>query len=162
MLETHLKLPIYQDDFIRRRLLTEILEMINDISKEKNIVITDEFVDAVLIDYGRLLNKYISDCPNTEVNNWVINDYKNKLKILSEYTFIATNEIDEIVNMIMYWGICNAVSITSGHKEILLENAMPFLEKEGCNMEAAEIALEIAMSRGDAMIEAQLNGTGDN
>jgi hypothetical protein len=39
---------------------------------------------------------------------------------------------------------------------------MPFLKKSGCDMTAAKAALDKAMAQGDIVLEAQLNGTGDN
>ena len=84
----------------------------------------------------------------------------NKYEMLNAPKVI--DDKNEIVKMINYWGICNAVSITSGHKSILMKNVMPFLKKEGCDMKVAKEALDIAMKQGDVVIEAQLNGTGDN
>ena len=39
---------------------------------------------------------------------------------------------------------------------------MPFLKKQGCDMKAAKMAVDKAMAQGDIVLEAQLNGTGDN
>ena len=63
---------------------------------------------------------------------------------------------DEIIKMINYWGVCNAVSIVSQNKGIIMKNVMPFLKKEGCDMKVAQEALKEVMTMGDTCVKAVL------
>ena len=149
---------------IRRVTIADIVASIDKatIGAKSRAVITDQLVDEVLIKYHKTVKEMIDTCPNDEKYADRKAEYIAKLAIVEEYAPKVINDVKEIVKMINYWGICNAVSITSGNKGIIMKNIMPFLKKEGCDMKAAKEAVEIAMKQGDVVIEAQLNGTGDN
>lgn len=149
---------------IRRVTIADIVASIDKatIGAKSRAVITDQLVDEVLIKYHKTVKEMINTCPNDEKYADRKAEYIAKLAIVEEYAPKVIDDVKEIVKMINYWGICNAVSITSGNKGIIMKNIMPFLKKEGCDMKAAKEAVEIAMKQGDVVIEAQLNGTGDN
>lgn len=149
---------------IRRITIADIVASIDKatIGTKSRAVITDQLVDEVLIKYHKTVKEMIDTCPNDEKYADRKAEYIAKLAIVEEYAPKVIDDVKEIVKMINYWGICNAVSITSGNKGIIMKNIMPFLKKEGCDMKAAKEAVEIAMKQGDVVIEAQLNGTGDN
>lgn len=149
---------------IRRVTIADIVASIDKatIGAKSRAVITDQLVDEVLIKYHKTVKEMIDTCPNDEKYADRKAEYIAKLAIVEEYAPKVIDDVKEIVKMINYWGICNAVSITSGNKGIIMKNIMPFLKKEGCDMKAAKEAVEIAMKQGDVVIEAQLNGTGDN
>ena len=149
---------------IRRVTIADIVASIDKatIGAKSRAVITDQLVDEVLIKYHKTVKEMIDTCPNDEKYADRKAEYIAKLAIVEEYAPKVIDDVKEIVKMINYWGICNAVSITSGNKSIIMKNIMPFLKKEGCDMKAAKEAVEIAMKQGDVVIEAQLNGTGDN
>lgn len=149
---------------IRRVTIADIVASIDKatIGAKSRAVITDQLVDEVLIKYHKTVKEMIDTCPNDEKYADRKAEYIAKLAIVEEYAPKVIDDVKEIVKMINYWGICNAVSITSGNKGIIMKNIMPFLKKEGCDMKAAKEAVEVAMKQGDVIIEAQLNGTGDN
>lgn len=149
---------------IRRITIADIVASVDKatIGAKSRAVITDQLVDEVLIKYHKTVKEMIDTCPNDEKYADRKAEYIAKLAIVEEYAPKVIDDVKEIVKMINYWGICNAVSITSGNKGIIMKNIMPFLKKEGCDMKAAKEAVEIAMKQGDVIIEAQLNGTGDN
>lgn len=149
---------------IRRVTIADIVASIDKatIGAKSRAVITDQLVDEVLIKYHKTVKEMIDTCPNDEKYADRKAEYIAKLAIVEEYAPKVIDDVKEIVKMINYWGICNAVSITSGNKGIIMKNIMPFLKKEGCDMKAAKEAVEVAMKQGDVVIEAQLNGTGDN
>ena len=149
---------------IRRVTIADIVASIDKatIGAKSRAVITDQLVDEVLIKYHKTVKEMIDTCPNDEKYVDRKAEYIAKLAIVEEYAPKVIDDVKEIVKMINYWGICNAVSITSGNKGIIMKNIMPFLKKEGCDMKAAKEAVEVAMKQGDVVIEAQLNGTGDN
>lgn len=149
---------------IRRVTIADIVASIDKatIGAKSRAVITDQLVDEVLIKYHKTVKEMIDTCPNDEKYADRKAEYIAKLAIVEEYAPKVIDDVKEIVKMINYWGICNAVSITSGNKGIIMKNIMPFLKKEGCDMKAAKEAVEVAMKQGDIVLEAQLNGTGDN
>ena len=149
---------------IRRVTIADIVASIDKatIGSKSRAVITDQLVDEVLIKYHKTVKEMIDTCPNDEKYADRKAEYIAKLTIVEEYAPKVIDDVKEIVKMINYWGICNAVSITSGNKGIIMKNIMPFLKKEGCDMKAAKEAVEVAMKQGDVVVEAQLNGTGDN
>ena len=83
-------------------------------------------------------------------------EYLMKLSIATEYAPQVIDDKDEIVKMIMYWGVCNAVSICSGNKGVIMKNVMPFLKSKSCDMKVAQEALKEAMAMGDACVQVQL------
>ena len=149
---------------IRRVTIADIVASIDKatIGAKSRASITDQLVDEVLIKYHKTVKEMIDTCPNDEKYADRKAEYIAKLAIVEEYAPKVIDDVKEIVKMINYWGICNAVSITSGNKGIIMKNIMPFLKKEGCDMKAAKEAVEVAMKQGDVVIEAQLSGTGDN
>ena len=139
-----------------------IADMVASIDKaatagKTRVAITDALVDEVLTKYVKTVKEMI-DIKYVDRKS----EYMIKLAIAEEYAPKIIDDVDEIVKMVNYWGICNAVSITSGNKGVIVKNVMPFLKKQGCDMKAAKMAVDKAMAQGDVVLEAQLNGTGDN
>lgn len=144
-----------------------IADMVASIDKaatagKTRVVISDALVDEVLTKYVKTVKEMIDTCPDDEKYAARKAECREKLAIVEEYAPKVIDDIDEIVKMVNYWGICNAVSITSGNKGIIVKNVMPFLKKQCCDMKAAKMAVDKAMAQGDIVLEAQLNGTGDN
>lgn len=144
-----------------------IADMVASIDKaatagKTRVAITDALVDEVLTKYVKTVKEMIDTCPNDEKYAARKAECREKLAIVEEYAPKVIDDVDEIVKMVYYWGICNAVSITSGNKGVIVKNVMPFLKKQGCDMKAAKMAVDKAMAQGDVVLEAQLNGTGDN
>ena len=144
-----------------------IADMVASIDKaatagKTRVAITDALVDEVLTKYVKTVKEMIDTCPNDEKYAARKAECREKLAIVEEYAPKVIDDVDEIVKMVNYWGICNAVSITSGNKGVIVKNVMPFLKKQGCDMKAAKMAVDKAMVQGDIVLEAQLNGTGDN
>lgn len=125
-------------------------------SGKKRVEITDVFVDEVMLKYKKTVQEMVDTCPDNEKYADKKAEYQAKLAIALEYAPKVIDDKDEIVKMINYWGICNAVSICSGNKGVIMKNVMPFLKKEGCDMKIAQEALKEAMATGDACIKAQL------
>ena len=151
-------------DKLRRLTLADMVATIDKAatSGKKRVEITDAFVDEVLLKYKKTVQEMVDTCPDTEKYAEKKAEYLMKLAIAAEYAPKIIDDVDEIVKMVNYWGICNAVSITSGNKGIIVKNVMPFLKKQGCDMKAAKMAVDKAMAQDDVVLEAQLNGTGDN
>ena len=151
-------------DKLRRLTLADMVATIDKAatSGKKRVEITDAFVDEVLLKYKKTVQEMVDTCPDTEKYAEKKAEYLMKLAIAAEYAPKIIDDVDEIVKMVNYWGICNAVSITSGNKGVIVKNVMPFLKKQGCDMKAAKMAVDKAMAQGDVVLEAQLNGTGDN
>lgn len=144
-----------------------IADMVASIDKaatagKTRVAITDALVDEVLTKYVKTVKEMIDTCPDDIKYVDRKSEYMIKLAIAEEYAPKIIDDVDEIVKMVNYWGICNAVSITSGNKGVIVKNVMPFLKKQGCDMKAAKMAVDRAMTQGDVVLEAQLNGTGDN
>ena len=151
-------------DKLRRLTLADMVATIDKAatSGKKRVEITDSFVDEVLLKYKKTVQEMVDTCPDTEKYAEKKAEYLMKLAIAAEYAPKIIDDVDEIVKIVNYWGICNAVSITSGNKGVIVKNVMPFLKKQGCDMKAAKMAVDKAMAQGDVVLEAQLNGTGDN
>ena len=151
-------------DKLRRLTLADMVATIDKAatSGKKRVEITDSFVDEVLLKYKKTVQEMVDTCPDTEKYAEKKAEYLMKLAIAAEYAPKIIDDVDEIVKIVNYWGICNAVSITSGNKGVIVKNVMPFLKKQGCDMKAAKMAVDKAMAQGDIVLEAQLNGTGDN
>lgn len=144
-----------------------IADMVASIDKaatagKARVIITDALVDEVLTKYVKTVKEMIDTCPDDEKYAARKAECREKLAIVEEYAPKVIDDVDEIVKMVNYWGICNAVSITSGNKGVIVKNVMPFLKKQGCDMKSAKMAVDRAMAQGDVVLEAQLNGTGDN
>lgn len=144
-----------------------IADMVASIDKaatagKTRVMITDALVDEVLTKYVKTVKEMIDTCPDDVKYADRKSEYMIKLAIAEEYAPKIIDDVDEIVKMVNYWGICNAVSIVSGNKSVIVRNVMPFLKKQGCDMKAAKMAVDKAMAQGDVVLEAQLNGTGDN
>ena len=151
-------------DKLRRLTLADMVATIDKAatSGKKRVEITDALVDEVLLKYKKTVQEMVDTCPDIEKYAEKKAEYLMKLAIAAEYAPKIIDDVDEIVKMVNYWGICNAVSITSGNKGVIVKNVMPFLKKQGCDMKAAKMAVDKAMAQGDVVLEAQLNGTGDN
>lgn len=145
-------------DKLRRLTLADMVATIDKaaISGKKRVEITDAFVDEVLLKYKKTVQEMVDTCPDTEKYAEKKAEYLMKLAIAAEYAPKVIDDKDEIVKMINYWGICNAVSIVSQNKGIIMKNVMPFLKKEGCDMKVAQEALKEAMATGDACVKAVL------
>lgn len=145
-------------DKLRRLTLADIVATIDKAatSGKKRVEITDAFVDEVMLKYKKTVQEMVDTCPDNEKYADKKAEYQAKLAIALEYAPKVIDDKDEIVKMINYWGVCNAVSICSGNKGIIMKNVMPFLKKEGCDMKVAQEALKEAMATGDACIKAQM------
>ena len=146
-------------DKLRRLTLADMVAT----SGKKRVEITDAFVDEVLLKYKKTVQEMVDTCPDGAADpkrdaelKARKAEYLMKLSIATEYAPQVIDDKDEIVKMIMYWGVCNAVSICSGNKGIIMKNVMPFLKSKSCDMKVAQEALKEAMATGDACIQAQL------
>ena len=149
-------------DKLRRLTLADMVATIDKAatSGKQRVEITDAFVDEVLLKYKKTVQEMVDTCPDTEKYADKKVEYLAKLEIAKEFAPKIIDDVDEIKKMINYWGICNAVSITSGNKGIIMKNVMPFLKKENCDMKVAQEALKLAMFDGDACIAAQMGERG--
>lgn len=145
-------------DRLRRLTLADMVATIDKAatSGKKRVEITDAFVDEVMLKYKKTVQEMVDTCPDNEKYADKKAEYQAKLVIALEYAPKVIDDKDEIVKMINYWGICNAVSICSGNKGVIMKNVMPFLKKEGCDMKVAQEALKEAMATGDACVKAQM------
>jgi len=152
-------------DKLRRLTLADMVATIDKAatSGKKRVEITDAFVDEVLLRYKKTVQEMVDTCPDGAADpkrdaelKARKAEYLMKLSIATEYAPQVIDDKDEIVKMIMYWGVCNAVSICSGNKGIIMKNVMPFLKSKSCDMKVAQEALKEAMATGDACIQAQL------
>ena len=145
-------------DKLRRLTLADMVATIDKAatSGKKRAEITDAFVDEVMLKYKKTIQEMVDTCPDNEKYADKKAEYQAKLAIVLEYAPKVIDDKDEIVKMINYWGICNAVSICSGNKGVIMKNVMPFLKKEGCDMKVAQEALKEAMATGDACAKAQM------
>lgn len=145
-------------DKLRRLTLADMVATIDKAatSGKKRVEITDAFVDEVMLKYKKTVQEMVDTCPDNEKYADKKAEYQAKLAIALEYAPKVIDNKDEIVKMINYWGICNAISICSGNKGVIMKNVMPFLKKEGCDMKVAQEALKEAMATGDACAKAQM------
>lgn len=152
-------------DKLRRLTLADMVATIDKAatSGKKRVEITDAFVDEVLLKYKKTVQEMVDTCPDGAADpkrdaelKARKAEYLMKLSIATEYAPQVIDDKNEIVKMIMYWGVCNAVSICSGNKGIIMKNVMPFLKSKSCDMKVAQEALKEAMATGDACIQAQL------
>lgn len=150
-------------DKLRRLTLADMVATIDKAatSGKKRVEITDAFVDEVLLKYKKTVQEMVDTCPDgaadpkrdAELKTRKA-EYLMKLSIATEYAPQVIDDKDEIVKMIMYWGTCNAVSICSGNKGVIMKNVMPFLKSKSCDMKVAQEALKEAMATGDACASA--------
>lgn len=145
-------------DKLRRLTLADMVATIDKAatSGKKRVEITDAFVDEVLLKYKKTVQEMVDTCPDNEKYADKKAEYLAKLAIAVEYAPKVIDDKNEIVKMINYWGVCNAVSITSGNKGIIMKNVMPFLKSKSCDMKVAQEALKEAMAMGDACVKAQM------
>lgn len=152
-------------DKLRRLTLADMVATIDKAatSGKKRVEITNAFVDEVLLKYKKTVQEMVDTCPDGAANpkrdaelKARKAEYLMKLSIATEYAPQVIDDKDEIVKMIMYWGVCNAVSICSSNKGVIMKNVMPFLKSKSCDMKVAQEALKEAMATGDACIQAQL------
>ena len=145
-------------DKLRRLTLADMVATIDKAatSGKKRVEITNAFVDEVMLKYKKTVQEMVDTCPDNEKYAEKKAEYQAKLAIALEYAPKVIDDKDEIVKMINYWGICNAVSICSGNKGVIMKNVMPFLKKEGCDMKVAQEALKEAMATGNACVKTQM------
>lgn len=152
-------------DKLRRLTLADMVATIDKAatSGKKRVEITDAFVDEVMLKYKKTVQEMVDTCPDGATDpkrdaelKARKAEYLMKLSIALEYTPKIIDDKDEIVKMINYWGICNAVSIVSQNKGIIMKNVMPFLKSKNCDMKIAQEALKEAMATGDACVKAQM------
>lgn len=143
---------------LRRLTLADMVATIDKAatSGKKRVEITDAFVNEVLLKYKKTVQEMIDTCPDTEKYAEKKAEYLMKLVITEEYAPKIIDNKDEIIKMINYWGVCNAVSIVSQNKSIIMKNVMPFLKKEGCDMKIAQEALKEVIAIGDTCVKAVL------
>lgn len=143
---------------LRRLTLADMVATIDKAatSGKKRVEITDTFVDEVLLKYKKTVQEMVDTCPDTDKYADKKAEYLIKLEIVKEYAPQVIDDKDEIVKIINYWGVCNAISITSGNKGIIIKNVMPFLKSKNCDMKVAQEALKEAMATGDACVKAQM------
>ena len=149
---------------VRRLTIADMVASIDkaSVGAKSRAIITDQLVDEVLLKYRKTVKEMIDTCPDDEKYAGRKAEYREKLAIVEEYAPKVIDDVDEIVKMINLCAITNGVSVTSGNKGPVTKLVMPFLKKSGCDMTAAKAALDKAMAQGDIVLEAQLNGTGDN
>jgi uncharacterized protein YqeY len=149
---------------VRRLTIADMVASIDkaSVGAKSRAIITDQLVDEVLLKYRKTVKEMIDTCPDDEKYAGRKAEYREKLAIVEEYAPKVIDDVDEIVKMINLCAITNGVSVTSGNKGPVTKLVMPFLKKSGCDMTAAKAALDKAMAQGDVVLEAQLNGTGDN
>ena len=154
-------------DKLRRLTLADIVATIDKAatSGKKRVEITDAFVDEVLLKYKKTVQEMVDTCPDGAADpqrdaelKARKAEYKMKLAITMEYAPRVIDSKDEIVKMINYQGICNAVSIVSQNKGIIMRSVMPFLKSQNCDMKVAQEALREAMAMGDACVQTVLGG----
>ena len=152
-------------DKLRRLTLADMVATIDKAatSGKKRVEITDAFVDEVLLKYKKTVQEMVDTCPDGAADpkrdaelKARKAEYLMKLSIATEYAPQVIDDKDEIVKMIMYWGVCNAVSICSGNKGVIMKNVMPFLKSKSCDMKVAQEALKEAMAMGDTCVQVQL------
>jgi uncharacterized protein YqeY len=145
-------------DKLRRVTLADMVATIDKASTagKTRVEITDAFVDEVLTKYKKTVQEMVDTCPDTDKYADKKAEYEAKLAIAVEYAPTVIDDKDEIVKMINYWGVCNAVSIVSQNKGIIMKNVMHFLKGKHCDMKVAQVALKEAMAMGDACVAAQL------
>ena len=145
-------------DKLRRLTLADMVATIDKAatSGKKRVEITDAFVDEVLTKYKKTVQEMVDTCPDTDKYADKKAEYEAKLAIAVEYAPTVIDDKDEIVKMINYRGISNAVSIVSQNKGIIMKNVMPFLKGKHCYMKVAEAAVKEAMAIGDACVADQL------
>lgn len=149
---------------IRRLTIADMVASIDkaSVGAKSRAIITDQLVDEVLLKYRKTVKEMIDTCPDGEKYADRKAEYRTKLEIVEQYAPKVIDDVDEIVKMINLCAITNGVSVTSGNKGPVTKLVMPFLKKSGCDMAAAKVALDRAMAQGDVVLEAQLNGSGDN
>lgn len=154
-------------DKLRRVTLADMVATIDKVSTsgKKRVEITDAFVNEVLLKYKKTIQEMVDTCPDGAADpqrdaelKARKAEYQMKLAIAMEYAPKVIDDKNEIVKMINHWGICNAVSIVSQNKGIIMKNVMPFLKSEGCDMKVAQEALKEAMAAGDVCAKATLGG----
>lgn len=157
-IKTDMTAALKNGDKLRRLTLADMIATIDKAatSGKKRVEITDAFVDEVMLKYKKTVQEMVDTCPDNEKYADKKVEYQTKLAIALEYAPKVIDDKDEIVKMINYWGICNAISICSGNKGVIMKNVMPFLKKEGCDMKVAQEALKEAMAIGDACAKAQM------
>ena len=132
------------NDRIKRITLADILASVIDMSTagKKRIAITDELVDKTLLKYKKTVQEMIDTCPNDSKYNEKRIEYEMKLKIVSEYAPLITDNIDEISAMINSWSIKNNIPLVSTNRSILMKNLMPWLKQNYCDMKIAQKVLK--------------------
>jgi uncharacterized protein YqeY len=145
-------------DKLRRLTLADMVAAIDKAatSGKTRVEITDVLVDEVMTKYKKTIQEMVDTCPDNEKYAEKKAEYLTKLAIATEYAPTIIDSVDEIAKMINMWGISNAVSITSGNKNIIMKMIMPWLKQNHCDMRAAQEALRLAMSHGDACIKLQM------
>lgn len=163
-LKNDMTVALKEGNKLRRLTIADMVASIDkaSVGAKSRAVITDALVDEVLLKYRKTVKEMIDTCPNDEKYAARKTEYYEKLAIVEQYAPKVIDDVNEIVKMINLCAITNGVSVTTGNKGPVTKLVMPFLKKSGCDMAAAKTALEIAMHQGDVVLEAQLNGTGDN
>ena len=126
-----------------------IADMVASIDKaatagKTRVAITDALVDEVLTKYVKTVKEMIDTCPDDIKYVDRKSEYMIKLAIAEEYAPKIIDDVDEIVKMVNYWGICNAVSITSGNKGVIVKNVMrraPAIILFSCAMRSSKLSI---------------------
>lgn len=163
-IKSDMNIALKNGDKIRRAVLADMAASIEKAATagKTRVEITEKLIDEVLIKYKKTVQEMIDTCPTTEKYADRLAEYKAKMEIVKEYAPKIIDDPNEIQRLIRNFCVSHAMILSSTNKGTITKAIMPFLKSSGCDMKVAKSALDQAIVNGDIVIEAMINGTGDN
>lgn len=163
-IKSDMNIALKNGNKLRRAVLADMAAAIEKAATagKSRVEVTEKLVNEVLVKYKKTMQEMIDTCPRTEKYADRLAEYEAKMEVVKEYAPKVIDNIEEIEKMIHLFCASNQMVACSGIKGPLTKMVMPWLKQNHCDMKVAKEALERAMTKGDVVLDAQLNGTGDN
>lgn len=131
-------------DKLRRITISDMIGTIDKMSTmgRTRIEITDTLVNETLTKYKKTVQEMVDTCPNDEKYANKKIEYLAKLAIAEEYAPKVIDDVEQIKQIIIDWGIMSNISIIAANKGIIMKQLMPYLKQKCCDMKVAQIALK--------------------
>ena len=163
-IKSDMNIALKDGNKLRRAVLADMAAAVEKAATagKSRVEVTDKLVDEVLVKYKKTMQEMIDTCPRTEKYADRLAEYEAKMEVVKEYAPKIIDDPNEIQRLIRNFCISHAMILSSENKGIITKAIMPFLKSSGCDMKVAKSALDQAIVNGDIVIEAMINGTGDN
>ena len=128
---------------LRRLTLADVVAAIDKAATagKTRVEITDTLTNEVLVKYKKTVQEMIDTCPDDEKYAARKAEYREKLKIVSEYAPHVIDDPFEVETLILNFACDNNIVLTKSNKGVIMKVIMPFLKQNNCDMKVANEVL---------------------